>query len=54
MGEYGLLLTGRLLFEGLFLADAIINWNDREWSLGGTTMPRYPTSFYNVSKVQDT
>lgn len=54
MGEYGTPLTGRPLFEGLFPADAIINWNDREWSLGGETTPRDPASFYHVSKVQDT
>ncbi|MFX0029483.1 MAG: NAD-dependent epimerase/dehydratase family protein [Candidatus Hermodarchaeota archaeon] len=54
MGEYGTPLTGRPLFEGLFPADAIINWDDREWSLGGETTPRDPASFYHVSKVQDT
>lgn len=54
MGEYGTPLTGRPLFEGLFPADAIIKWNEREWSLGGETTPRDPASFYHVSKVQDT
>lgn len=54
MGEYGTPLTGRPLFEGLFPADAIINWNEQEWSLGGETTPRDPASFYHVSKVQDT
>ncbi|MFX0039693.1 MAG: NAD-dependent epimerase/dehydratase family protein [Promethearchaeota archaeon] len=54
MGEYGTPLTGRPLFEGLFPADAIIKWDEREWSLGGETTPRDPASFYHVSKVQDT
>jgi len=54
MGEYGTPLTGRPLFEGLFPADAVIEWDDRKWSLGGETTPRDPASFYHVSKVQDT
>ncbi|MHA1329094.1 MAG: NAD-dependent epimerase/dehydratase family protein, partial [Promethearchaeota archaeon] len=54
MGEYGTPLTGRPLFEGLFPADAIIEWDNRKWSLGGETTPRDPASFYHVSKVQDT
>jgi UDP-sulfoquinovose synthase len=54
MGEYGTPLTGRPLFEGLFPADAIIEWDERKWSLGGETTPRDPASFYHVSKVQDT
>ena len=54
MGEYGTPLTGRPLFEGLFPADAVLKWDDREWSLGGETTPRDPASYYHVSKVQDT
>lgn len=54
MGEYGTPLTGRPIFEGLFPADAILKWDDREWSLGGELTPRDPGSFYHVSKVQDT
>ena len=54
MGEYGTPLTGRPLFEGLFPADAILEWGERKWSLGGETTPRDPASFYHVSKVQDT
>ncbi len=54
MGEYGTPLTGRPLFEGLFPSDAVIKWENREWSLGGETTPRDPASFYHVSKVQDT
>jgi nucleoside-diphosphate-sugar epimerase len=54
MGEYGTPLTGRPLFEGLFPADAVLHWDDREWSLGGEITPRDPASFYHVSKVQDT
>ncbi|MFX1571052.1 MAG: NAD-dependent epimerase/dehydratase family protein [Promethearchaeota archaeon] len=54
MGEYGSPLTGRPLFEGLFPADALIKWDEREWSLGGETTPRDPVSFYHASKVQDT
>jgi len=54
MGEYGTPLTGRPLFEGMFPADAILQWDDREWSLGGELTPRDPASFYHVSKVQDT
>lgn len=53
MGEYGAPLTGRPLFEGLFPADAVIKWDNREWSLGGEITPRDPVSFYHVSKVQD-
>jgi UDP-sulfoquinovose synthase len=54
MGEYGAPLTGRPLFEGMFPADAVIRWDDREWSMGGELTPRDPVSFYHVSKVQDT
>ncbi len=54
MGEYGTPLTGRPIFEGLFPADAVLQWDDREWSLGGEIVPRDPASFYHVSKVQDT
>ncbi|UCD44285.1 MAG: NAD-dependent epimerase/dehydratase family protein [Candidatus Bathyarchaeota archaeon] len=54
MGEYGAPLTGRPIFEGMFPADAVLLWNDREWSLGGELTPRDPVSFYHVSKVQDT
>ncbi|MFC1576146.1 NAD-dependent epimerase/dehydratase family protein [Candidatus Omnitrophota bacterium] len=54
MGEYGTPLTGRPLFEGLFPADAVLHWKDKQWSLGGELTPRDPGSFYHVSKVQDT
>ena len=54
MGEYGTPLTGRPLFEGFFPADAVLHWDDREWSMGGELTPRDPVSFYHVSKVQDT
>jgi len=54
MGEYGTPLTGRPLFEGMFPADAVLKWNNREWSLGGELTPRDPVSFYHISKVQDT
>ncbi|MFQ6042239.1 MAG: NAD-dependent epimerase/dehydratase family protein [Candidatus Poribacteria bacterium] len=54
MGEYGSPLTGRPLFEGLFPADAALQWDNREWSLGGELTPRDPVSFYHCSKVQDT
>lgn len=54
MGEYGTPLTGRPLFEGMFPGDAVLQWDDREWSLGGELTPRNPPSFYHVSKVQDT
>jgi len=54
MGEYGAPLTGRPLFEGMFPADAILQWDNREWSLGGELTPRNPGSFYHVGKVQDT
>jgi UDP-sulfoquinovose synthase len=54
MGEYGSPLTGRPIFEGIFPADAVLRWNDREWSMGGELTPRDPVSFYHVSKVQDT
>ncbi|MFC2105120.1 NAD-dependent epimerase/dehydratase family protein [Candidatus Bipolaricaulota bacterium] len=54
MGEYGAPLSGRPIFEGVFPADAILQWEDREWSLGGELTPRDPSSFYHVSKVQDT
>ncbi|MBU1863874.1 MAG: NAD-dependent epimerase/dehydratase family protein [Candidatus Omnitrophica bacterium] len=54
MGEYGMPLTGRPLFEGFFPADAVLKWEGREWSMGGELTPRDPVSFYHVSKVQDT
>ncbi len=54
MGEYGTPLTGRPIFEGMFPADAVLHWDNREWSLGGEITPRDPVSFYHVSKVQDT
>ena len=54
MGEYGSPLTGRPLFEGMFPADAVLKWDNREWSLGGELTPRDPVSLYHVSKVQDT
>ena len=54
MGEYGMPLTGRPLFEGMFPADAVLKWDNREWSLGGELTPRDPGSFYHISKVQDT
>ncbi len=54
LGEYGAPLTGRPLFEGLFPADAVLQWGGDEWSLGGELTPRDPVSFYHVSKVQDT
>ena len=54
MGEYGTPLTGRPLFEGMFPADAVLKWDNREWSLGGELTPRDPGSFYHISKVQDT
>lgn len=54
MGEYGTPLTGRPIFEGLFPADAVLKWDEREWSLAGELTPRDPVSFYHVSKVQDT
>ncbi|MFO8051456.1 MAG: NAD-dependent epimerase/dehydratase family protein [Thermoplasmatota archaeon] len=54
MGEYGSPLTGRPIFEGMFPADAVLKWDDREWSMGGEITPRDPVSFYHVSKVQDT
>ncbi|MFC1808239.1 NAD-dependent epimerase/dehydratase family protein [Candidatus Omnitrophota bacterium] len=53
MGQYGTPLTGRPLFEGMFPADAVLKWDNREWSLGGELTPRDPVSFYHVSKVQD-
>ena len=54
MGEYGTPLTGRPIFEGLFPADAVLQWKGQEWSMGGELTPRDPVSFYHVSKVQDT
>ncbi|PTD94230.1 NAD-dependent dehydratase [archaeon SCG-AAA382B04] len=54
MGEMGSPLTGRPLFEGLFPSDAKIEWEDKEWSLGGEMTPRDPASFYHCSKVHDT
>ena len=54
MGEYGSPLTGRPLFEGIFPGDAALQYQDKEWSLGGELTPRDPVSFYHVSKVQGT
>lgn len=54
LGEYGTPLTGRPIFEGMFPADAVLHWDDREWSLGGEITPRDPVSLYHTSKVQDT
>ena len=54
MGEYGSPLTGRPLFEGFFPSEAVLQWDNREWSLGGELTPRDPGSFYHISKVQDT
>ena len=54
MGEYGSPLTGRPLFEGLFPGDAVLQYQGKEWSLGGELTPRDPVSFYHVSKVQGT
>ncbi len=54
MGEYGSPLTGRPLFEGMFPGDASLQYQGREWSLGGELTPRDPVSFYHVSKVQGT
>ncbi len=54
MGEMGSPLTGRPLFEGIFPSDAILKWDDREWSLGGEITPRDPVSYYHNSKVHDT
>lgn len=54
MGEYGTPLTGRPIFEGMFPGDAVLQWDDREWSMGGELTPRDPASFYHCSKVQDT
>lgn len=54
MGEYGTPPTGRPLFEGMFPEDAILNWDNREWKLGGEITPRDPGSFYHLSKVHDT
>ena len=54
MGEYGTPLSGRPIFEGVFPPEAALHWDDREWSLGGELIPRDPSSFYHVSKVQDT
>jgi UDP-sulfoquinovose synthase len=53
MGEYGAPLTGRPLFEGIFPADAVLEWKGRRWSLGGEITPRDPVSFYHASKVHD-
>lgn len=47
MGEYGLPLTGRPLYEGIFPADAVLKWGRRQWSLGGELTPRDPVSFYH-------
>ena len=54
LGEYGTPLTGRPLFEGSFPDDAVLSWHGKEWSLGGDMIPRDPSSFYHISKVQDT
>jgi UDP-sulfoquinovose synthase len=48
MGEYGTPLTGRPLFEGVFPADAVLNWEGKEWSLGGELTPRDPGSMQGV------
>jgi UDP-sulfoquinovose synthase len=53
MGEYGAPLTGRPLFEGIFPANAMLEWEGRKWSLGGEITPRDPVSFYHASKVHD-
>lgn len=52
-GEYGAMLTGRPIFEGIFPADAVLKWEGKEWSLGGEITPRDPTSFYHCSKTHD-
>ena len=52
--EYGSPLPGRPLFEGLFPGDAVLQYGEEEWSLGGELVPRDPVSFYHVSKVQGT
>ncbi|MBL7070843.1 MAG: NAD-dependent epimerase/dehydratase family protein [Candidatus Omnitrophica bacterium] len=54
MGEYGTPLSGRPLFEGFFPEDAVLHWKNRKWSMGGELTPRYPASFYHITKVQDT
>ena len=54
MGEYGVPLSGRPIFEGIFPTDATLKWRGHEWTLGGEMTPRDPVSFYHVSKVQDT
>lgn len=54
MGEYGTPVTGRPLFEGMFPQDAVLRWDNREWSLGNELTPRDPGSFYHLSKVHDT
>ncbi len=54
LGEFGSPLTGRPLFEGMFPSDAVLEWEGREWSMGGELTPRNPPSFYHVSKVNDT
>ncbi len=53
MGEYGSPITGRPLFEGMFPSDAVLEWEGREWSMGGELTPRNPPSFYHCSKVHD-
>lgn len=53
MGTYGTPLTERPIFEGFFPADAVLKWDDREWSLGGEITPRNPISYYHCSKNHD-
>ncbi|KXA91433.1 hypothetical protein AKJ57_01350 [candidate division MSBL1 archaeon SCGC-AAA259A05] len=47
MGEYGSPITGRPLFEGMFPSDAVLEWEGRDWSMGGELTPRNPPSFYH-------
>lgn len=54
LGEFGAPLSGRPIFEGIFPVDAVLKWNNREWSMGGELTPRDPVSLYHISKVQDT
>jgi UDP-sulfoquinovose synthase len=54
MGEYGTPLSGRPIFEGFFPDDAVLSWNNCQWTLEGEMTPRDPGSFYHISKVQDT